>query len=219
MENIFIKFIQEGKIQNIDGLKKAFRKIAKKTHPDIAGTDQFVDKFIQFKNYYDEAKRFLESNNLIQEEKATDLKKDFRLLFFQELQKLDTLELPHNHTNNEIEEKIKEVKEFIRIYFKKWKEEYYELFNSANSEYEQIKKEKPANNLANLRKPALYRNLRPVFFNLCSFHITGIQFYQRQLKRNLDLIILRLEEKKYFALKNFLLFLIKDADNGPAIFE
>ena len=100
----------------------------------------------------------------------------------------------------------------------KWKKDYYELYLSANLEYTKIKKERPKNNLANLRKPLIYMNLIPVFFNLCNYHITGLEFYQKQIKRNLNMIVKRLEENHYFTLKKYLLLLIEDMKNGPAIF-
>src|SRR4030042_526834 len=205
MENIFIKLIKEGTIRNLDELKNAFRKIAKKTHPDTVGSDELVEKFIQFKVFFDEAKEFLKSKSLIPEGSDVYAVNDYRLLFFQSMQKLDTLELPHNK-NKRTEENIKTTRESMALYFKKWKVEYYELFESADFEYDIIKMEKPNNDIANLRKPLLYMNLMPVFFNLCNYHITGLEFYKKQLKRNLDPIIKRLEEKKFFELKEFLLF-------------
>lgn len=218
MENIFINLIKNGKIHNPDELKKAFRKIAKKTHPDIVGSDQFVQKFIQFKKNYEDAKQYLKLIHSIPEENVTTSEKNFRFLFFQELKKLDTLELPRNK-NKKIEDKINATKESLSNYFKKWRENYFELFLSANNEYQQIKDEKPKYNLENLRKPSLYKNLRPVFFNLSNYHITGLEFYKKQLKRNLNSIIERLEKNNFFALKKFLLFLIEDMENGPAVLE
>jgi|GEM_PF-2202039 len=218
MDNIFIKLIQNKKINTLEELKKAYRKFAKKTHPDIVGSDQFVEKFIKFKDYFEEAKHYLQSNISFFDENNLTIKNNYRFLFFQELSKLDTLEMPHNKSNKIIEEKIKSYNEAISILFKKWEKDYYNLFKSANLEYNLIKKEKPKNNLANLRKPSLYFNLKPVIFNICNYHITGLQFYQKQSKRSLDTIIKRLEENNFFSLKKYLLFLIKDMDNGPAVF-
>ena len=74
------------------------------------------------------------------------------------------------------------------------------------------------NTLANLRKPSLYKNLRPIFFNLSNYHITGLEFYKKQLKRNLNQILKRLEDNNFLDLKKFLVFLINDIENGPAVF-
>ena len=102
MDNIFIKLIKNNKIKNIEDLKKVYRNIAKKTHPDVVGSDQFVKTFIQFKDYYEEAKIFLESKNCISEKKNEPVNENYRFLFFQELKILDTLELPYNFNNVKI---------------------------------------------------------------------------------------------------------------------
>ncbi|MBN2544254.1 MAG: hypothetical protein JXB50_00565 [Spirochaetes bacterium] len=217
MENIFIKLIKDGTIGSLGELKDVFRKIAKKTHPDAVGSDELVEKFIEFKAFFDEARQFLKSNSLVFEEDQTYSVNECRLMFFHSLRKLDTLELPHNK-NKKTSEDIKAEKEEMALYFKKWDEKHFELFENADFEYDLIKMEKPKNDLTNLRKPSLYMNLRPVFFNLCNYHITGLEFYKKHLMRNLDPIIKRLEEKKFFTLKNFLLFLIEDMEKGPAVF-
>ena len=217
MENIFINLIKSGKIKNLEDLKKAFRKVAKKTHPDIVGSDQFINKFILFKTFYEEAKQFLKSGNLNSKKNTITTIENYRFLFFKDLKKLNTLELPH-YMNKKIIEQIKQTKESIAVNLKNWKPDYYNLFLSANNQYEQIKNEKPKNTIANLRKPSLYKNLSPVFFNLSNYHITGLQFYKKQLKRNLDNILKRLENNNYHDLKKFILFLIDDMEKGSAVF-
>jgi hypothetical protein len=217
MENLFIKLIQSGKIKNLEELKKAFRKVAKRTHPDIVGSDQFINKFILFKSFFEEAKQFLKSDDTNTDKNKTTIIENYRFLFFKDLKNLDTLELPR-YQNKKIVEQIKQTKESIAVNFKKWKPDYYKLFLSANNQYEQIKNEKYINTLANLRKPSLYKNLRPVFFNLTNYHITGINFYKKQLKRNLENILKRLKNNNYHDLKKFILFLIEDMEKGPAVF-
>jgi curved DNA-binding protein CbpA len=217
MENIFIKFIHNGKIKNLEELKKAYWKLAKKTHPDSIGSDKFVRKFIQFKENFEEAKKILISNDLTIKENEIIPDENFRFLFFLELQKIYSLEAQFLQTKKNIDQKIKLINESAFSYFIKWKKDYNNLYISAIQEYDKIKKEKRKNILSNLRKPSLFNNLRPVFFNLFKFHITGLKFYQKQL-RSMMLVIDRLEENQCFALKDFLLLLIKDMENGPAIF-
>ena len=52
MDNVFIKLIDENKIKNLDDLKKAFRKLAKRTHPDSVGSDRFVEKFMKIQRRF-----------------------------------------------------------------------------------------------------------------------------------------------------------------------
>jgi len=203
MSNVFINLIIEKKISNLKGLKKIYHGALKKTHPDTAGSDKFVDKFIQYKKDYEEALRYLEKQNADLEINDKIESNNYRRLFFIELKIFDELELSGTNT---------------AFFFKKWKEGSYDLFLKALEEYGQIKNEKPRNIISNLRKPSLYNILKPVFFNLCHYHVAGSDIYLKQLNRNLDYIFQKLEEKKYFSVKNFLSLLIQDLKNGPAVF-
>jgi hypothetical protein len=216
MDNFFINLIDEGKIKNIDDLKKAFRKVAKKTHPDSVGSDRFVRKFVIFRNFYEEAKKYLGSKK--DEKKGGGVPENFRYLFFKELSTLDALELPHNR-NDETEERIRLSAGTAYRYFREWRIDRLELYVSANVEYEKIRNEKFVYSLSNLRKVPFHRRLVPVFFNLCNYHMTGLEFYKRQIERMLAPVLDELDEKKYESLKCYLLFLTDDMKNGPAVFD
>ena len=151
------------------------------------------------------------------QETDTEVIENYRYLFFLELQKQYILESQLLWNKEKSDEKLILVYENALALIMKWKKEYNELFISAFREYNLIKNEKRKNIISNLRKPVIFQILRPVFFNIFKFHITGLHFYQNQL-RNTRPVFNRLEESQYFALRNFLLFLIKDMDNGPAVF-
>jgi hypothetical protein len=216
MENVFIKFIKEGKIHDQEELKKAYWKLAKKTHPDSVGSDIYVKKFIRFKEHFEEAKEFLNSSGFIQADKKKEEDENYRFLFFLEMQKLYGLESQFFIDDGK-KEKIRIAREASLDFFKKWKNESLDLYLSAINEYDRTKNEKQRNIISNLRKPTIFQNLRPVFYNLYKYHITGMEFYKRQLS-NPKGVILRLDESGCPALKEYILLLISDMDNGPAIF-
>lgn len=118
-------------------LKRYYRKIVMKTHPDAVGSDRLVDKYVEYRNYYEEAKAI-------------------------------------------------------------------------------IKKEKPR---GPYRKYALLFNMSPIFHNILSYQLTGLQFYKKQLRQNFAGIMHQLEERKFDRLIEYIQFLIKDMECGPVIQE
>jgi hypothetical protein len=216
MDNVFIKLIHDGKINSLEELKQAFRKLAKKTHPDSTGSDKYVGKFIQFKNDFEEAKEYLISKTITCQEDDDAGSGNYRYQFFREMLKLYALDSQFFIDENK-EEKIKSIKNRAIDFFMNWNNDNTGIYVDAMHEYEQIKKEKRKNIISNLRKPTLFQNLRPVFFNLSKYHITGLDFYRKQL-RNLNTIYTRLEEEHRIAMKEYIMLLIKDLENGPAIF-
>jgi hypothetical protein len=216
MENVLLNYINEGKITNIDELKRLYRRIVLKTHPDSIGSNQLVNKFIEFSKYYEEARALLGSNIADSPITTEERIPNHRLYFFQALQVLETLELPYTQDKQTKKTKIDTIKHETYAHFINWKGDYAELYKLADSEYDSIKKEKPR---GPYMKHALYLNLRPVFHNIIAYHLSGSPLYQRQIKQNLAAIMLRLEEKQYFSLRDYLRFLIADMNNGPAVFN
>lgn len=219
MENIFISLIQNNKIHDQDELKSAFRIIAKQTHPDTVGSDRHVQKFLRIKDFYEDAKRYLKTETAEPHAPPLSVEENYRFLFFRELYRINTLELSNKKNSTHGEERIASCYEKMKMHFKHWKKADYTLFIDAYDEYRVIRSQKHKNDLANLRKPSLYKNLRPLLFNMSYYHITGSIFYFKQLKRNLDAILLRLEQNQFFALKRFLSLLIEDSEKGPAVFD
>jgi hypothetical protein len=217
MENLFIKYIKEGKIRSLEELKKIYHRIVMKTHPDAVGSNKLVDKYLQYSNYYDEAKKFIwqmSGEAMTPTEHETQ---NYRLLFYKEYYKLEIIDKPyafnkHFHTQAE----ILLAKQRSFEYFSKWKKENINLYEQANNSYEQIKTEKPR---GPYRKYALLFNLSPVFHNILSFQMTGLFYYKNQLKQNLTTVFTKLEERRMYPLIDFIQLLIRDMENGPVIHE
>jgi curved DNA-binding protein CbpA len=218
MDNLFITLINNKKINNLEELKQTYRKLAKKTHPDLVGSDKYLKKFIQITNFFEEAKQYLESNINLSNSKTKDSQKNYRLLFYIELYRLNTLELMSLIDKYAYNKKIKETYLKILSYFREWKTDCYNLFLTAGKEYLKIKFEKQKNNLENLRKPTTYKILRPAFFNLSYYNVTGIEFYKKQFTRSINSIEIKLEEYNFSSLNKIINILIEDLKNGPAVF-
>lgn len=217
MENLFITMINEGRIKNSDELKRAFHSIAKKTHPDMVGSDRYVDRFIKFNKQFSEAKEYLKGRGEMEDAPEPPL--DYRLLFYQELFALISLEEPGRYLNEQLRSRVKTVGTGVRKAFLRWKESESRLFNSAALEYLNIRDEKSHNDFAHLRKPLIMVSLHPLIFSLCSYHISGKEFHLKQFYRNLKSVIVRLEEAGFLIMKEALLYLAADVKRGPAILD
>ena len=210
-ENLFVRYIEQGRIRSLDELKKMYRQVALRTHPDALGSDRRVEEYIECRIFYEQARA------LFQDAERHPQPPDYRLLFYRELYRLERLDKPfafnkYCFSRQEIELARQRASEF----FANWQPDRAELYRRANREYNLIKLEKPR---GPYRKHALLSNLGPVFNNILSFQLSGLQFYRRQLKQNLEAILLRLEQRQFHELLAFIRFLIADMENGAAIRE
>jgi curved DNA-binding protein CbpA len=209
MDNTFIRYIKQGKIRSLDELKKAYRQIVMKTHPDAVGSDRLVEKYIECRNYYEEARALFENA----EEHQVLL--DYRLLFYKEFYRLEGIDKPYAFNKYYFSrQEIELSKQRAFEYFSKWQQDRIDLYQEANRNYDLIKSEKP---LGPYRKHALLCNLSPVFHNILSYQLTGLRFYKQQLRQNFAAVLLRLEQRQFHKLIEFIQFLIADMENGPVI--
>jgi len=213
MDNVFIRYIKQGKIRSTDDLKRTYRQIVMRTHPDAIGSDRLVEEYINCRAYYEEAKAIIE--NL--EERHGEEVKNYRLLFYQEFYRLERIDRPYafnKYYNSRKEIELSKQRAFE--YFSRWQVHRVGLYQQANRSYDQIKSEKPR---GPYRKHALLFNLSPVFHNILSYQLTGLSFYRKQLRQNFDVILHQLKERQFHKLVEYIQFLVKDMDNGPVIHE
>jgi len=211
--NIFIKYIKEGRIKSLEDLKRAYHQIIMKTHPDAVGSDELVEKFIAYSNYYEEAVNAILSIANIQEpEKGIN----YRYQFYKELYIFEKLDKPYAFHRNDNLHEIEQAKAKAYDNLTKWNSDYSELFKLADTDYEQIKREKPR---GPYMKYALLFNVVPVFHNIISYQLTGLTFYKKQVKQNLSSIYYQLEQRHLNKLVEYIQFLIEDMENGPAVYE
>jgi curved DNA-binding protein CbpA len=207
MANPFIKLIREGRIKTLDDLKSAYRRIVMKTHPDALGSNELVEKYLEYSKHYEEAKSYL---------LATDqLHTDNRLKFYQQLYNIDFLEEPYAYKPKNFKKLIDEANKTAEEAFLSWKKDEIEIYKQANEEYRKIKLKYM---IEPYLKDGFKRTLRPVFHNLISYHLTGQDFYKRQINQNLNALLYRLDQEGYKNLKHYIEILIDDLNKGPAIF-
>jgi curved DNA-binding protein CbpA len=215
MENIFVKYIREGRIRNLDELKSAYRRIVMKTHPDAVGSDDLVEKYIQYSGFYEEAKSIFAQARMEPAVIKADEPTDYRLLFYREFYTLERLDKPYAFNKyyfTQAEIQASRLRSFE--YFSKWKSESIGLYTEAQRQYDQIKAEKPR---GPYMKYAMLFNLSPVLHNILAYQMTGLPFYKKQLKQNLSAVFAKLEERRMQSLLDFIRLLITDMENGPAI--
>jgi curved DNA-binding protein CbpA len=215
MENVFVKYIQEGRIHSLEELKSAYRKIVMKTHPDAVGSDDLVEKYIEYSNYYEEAKSLFSRTDYLDRHIEPSASTDYRLLFYKELYKLERIDKPYAFNKYYVTQtEIALARQRAFEYFSKWKSGSIDLYERMQREYDRIKAEKPR---GPYMKFAMLFNLSPVFHNITSYQMTGLIFYKKQLKQNLSAIIAKLEERRMEGLVEFIRLLIVDMEYGPAI--
>jgi curved DNA-binding protein CbpA len=213
MQNIFMKYIQDGRIKNLEELRRVYRRLVLKTHPDTVGSDRLAHEFMELHASYEEAQDFLYSSESSPKQDYKEHTDNNRLAFYVQLMRLERTDTPFNFFKKRDEKKVSMLKAETYRCFREWRKDLSELYVKANQQYDQLKKEKP---LGPYRKHALYYNLHPFFHNITAFQVLGNEFYFHQLKQNLNAVVARLEEREFFALKDYLLFLIHDAENGSA---
>ena len=215
MDNIFIRYIEQGKIRGLEELKRTYRRIVMKTHPDAVGSDRLVEKYIECRNWYEEARAILEDAENRHGLTAAEQASDPRLLFYREFYRLERIDKPYAFNKYYFSRKQIELsKQRAFEHFGAWRKDRIGLYAEANRMYDQIKLEKPR---GPYRKQALLFNLSPVFHNILSYQLTGLQFYRKQLKQNLVAVLFQLEQREFQALVEFIKFLIADMEHGPAI--
>jgi hypothetical protein len=209
MENIFIRYINQGKIRSLDELKRTYRQIVMRTHPDVVGSERLVEEYLECRNCYEEARAILEN-----EEKGRE-PPDYRLLFYKEFYRLERIDKPYAFNKLHFSrEEAERCRQRAGEYFGRWREDQVGLYAEASRIYDQIKLEKPR---GPYRKHALLFNLSPVFHNILSYQLTGLPFYRKQLRQNFAAIMFQLEQRSFHKLIEFVQFLIADMENGPAM--
>ncbi|MEK6796450.1 MAG: hypothetical protein AABZ39_16855 [Spirochaetota bacterium] len=209
-DNRFIALIDNGSIADHAGLKDAYRSLVMSTHPDHAGNSR-IEEFLRLEDDYQEAVRFLHTRNGMTEYREENA----RLLFFQELRKIDGLETPYYLDKEAVAERLLAARGNAERYFRRWRGE--NTFAEAIKEHDVLKHEKKKNTLAELYKPPDFERIRPLSFSITYFHLTGQPFYRIQVRRLGKPVLNLLTERRFTALTKYYSMLIDDTTNGPAI--
>ena len=187
MKNVFIPLIEDGRIATPDALKRAYRRLVMKTHPDVIGSNRLVRDFLEFSEFYEEAKSYLSKKGEQLPRDVATTKKNYRLEFFRQLKKLEAIDTPYTYRRDW--KQITPAKAAALEMFDKWSACDHEFYTNADIEYDRVKSEKPEGPYL---KKALGLNLLAVFDNVIMFHLTGRIVYQKQVRQNFKAILDRL---------------------------
>ena len=213
--NPFLKLIQAGKIQTLQQLRSAYRTLIMKSHPDAVGSDRLIEKYLAFSSYYEEAKQAFGYSTPAEDGAPKALSKNHRLAFYQVLQKLERIDKPYNFHREENLPSILELKSEASYHFQNWNPKNQRLYTEADRDYDRLKTEKPG---GPYMKNALAINVSPVVHNIVAYHLTGVSFYKKQVKQNLQAVLQKLTDQHCQALRAFIEVLIDDMNDGPAVF-
>lgn len=210
-DNRFINLIDSGSITDPHGLKDSYRALVMRTHPDHAGNSR-IEEYLRLEDDYQEALQFLCTRAGL-----TGIgEENVRLLFFQELRKIDGLESPYCLDKDLADERLRTARSNAERYFRRWRGEST-LFSEMLVEHDVLKHEKKKNSLAELYKPRDFERIRPLSFSLTYYHLTGQPFYRIQVKRLRTPVLQLLAKRGLTSLHSYYALLADDITNGPAI--
>lgn len=216
MNNVLVQLILAKKIGTLADLKSTYHKMIMKTHPDAAGSDIHLERYLRLTKDFEEARAHLAASRYAQSSSREGESTNHRLAFFQQLHLIETLEMPYAFHPEEEAEKLALAKKTARASLLQWKRDLAEIYLDAEKEYSRIKREKP---MGPYLTHALALNVRPLMHDLIAYHLTGRDLYAKQARQNLSGIMHQLTQKGCVALRELLSLLLDDMKNGAAVLE
>jgi hypothetical protein len=214
--NSLLQLIIDGRIASLEDLRSTYHKLMMQTHPDAVGSDKLVRKFLQFGEYYEEAKAFLlqstEKSHLPVETAGVN----HRLGFYKELFLIESLEMPYGFHPEENRQGTEKARQNAISELSAWRPDMVELYRKADEEHSRIKREKP---MGPYMKHALALNVRPLIHNILAYQLTGRMVYAKQSRQNLNAIMQKVAQGGCKALHGFLTFMIEDTHSIAAVLE
>jgi hypothetical protein len=211
-----LELVEAGTIQNLDELKSAYHRAVIRTHPDTVGSNERLDLFLQLSRHYQEARDALATAARNAEQRQRADKLGHRLAFFQQWERIESMELPYMWRKPVNETALRRARQAAVLELSKWRKEWAGLYEQADREYRAIKESKPGGPYL---KDALGLNVRPLVHNIIAFHLTGQTLYRRQARQNVVGIMHELEQRGYKSLRALLSSFLGDMWNGAAILD
>jgi hypothetical protein len=211
-----MQLITHGRIGSLADLRSTYHKLVMQTHPDTVGSDKLVKKFIEFNDYYQEAKTFLAQSTQQQPPSANADGANHRLEFYKELFMIESLEMPYGIHPEQNRQQTETARQRVIGELSAWRPDLVELYQQADAEHSRIKREKPS---GPYMKHAMALNIRPLIHNVLAYQLTGREVYAKQSRQNLNAIMQKLDEKGCNALHGFITFMIEDLRNTAAVLE
>ncbi len=162
MRNALIELIRGGKIRSPADLKKIYRRMVLKTHPDAIGSTVLLENYLEIRRHYEEAERYLVDHGADQGHVSNDARANHRLGFFRNWEVIETLEMPYAFSPEEDRIKLAAAKQAAFNELAAWKPEWKELLKCADEESVRMKRGIP---LGPYLKHAMGLNVRPLVHN------------------------------------------------------
>jgi hypothetical protein len=213
--NPFLELVRTGRITTLVQLRSAYRTLLLKSHPDAVGSDRLLERYLSFSSYYEEARLAIQQAEGSPSENPDSGAENHRLAFYQALQKLERIDKPYAFHRKESITKINDLKMQARYHFNRWGGMDPRIYMEADRDYDRLKAEKPS---GPYMKNALAINVIPIVHNIVAYHLTGIDFYKKQVKQNLQAVMGKLDDHCCATLRTFIELLLDDMKDGPAVF-
>jgi hypothetical protein len=214
--NPLVQLIADGRIGTLAELRSTYHKLVMQTHPDAVGSDKLVNKFLQFNDYYQEAKAFLAQSQLDLNQSLEVESLNHRLEFYKELFLIESLEVPYAFHPEENQASLETARKQAFIELSAWRPDIVDLYQRADAEHSQIKKENPRGPYL---RYAMALNVRPLIHNILACQLTGQEIYAKQSRQNLNAIMQKIAARRFNALHGFITFMIEDLRNRAAVID
>jgi hypothetical protein len=214
--NPLIQLIIDGRIASLGELRSTYHKLLMQTHPDAVGSDKLVRKFLEFGEYYAEAKAFLHQSIEESPLSVETANVSHRLRFYKELFLIESLEIPYGFHPEENQRSIEHARQNAIGELSAWRPDIVDLYRKADEEHSRIKREKP---MGPYMTHALALNVRPLIHNILAYQLTGRTVYAKQSRQNLNAIMQKIAQRGCNALHGFLTFMIEDCNHSAAVLE
>jgi hypothetical protein len=207
--NIFDKLILEGKIASLPELRRYYRALASKAHPDTSKREGSHETFIKLKKDYEQAESRL-ARLQDPENRRRKPSKPTREEIYHSFWDIEASGFP---VDRSVRESSRAYRERIRI-FSRQLGAYWARPNPA---FEEIENELYEIRGDDIIDNPLFGKIRMIFYNIVSWHQNPTAFCANALEKWRGEICPELDARDLQAIKAFLSWLVDDMKNGAAL--
>jgi hypothetical protein len=204
--NIFSKYIDEGRVKTQEELRKQFRILAKRLHPDASTLDESGALFIRLKRDFEAAKA--ELSKPVPDSPLPRIVS--REEFYQAFWELEASSFPvDGRIRKASKTYTRRVAEFAKL--------LDGLDKPPDCSFSDVERELYELRDRGIIDNPLFGRIRMIFYNLITWHLEPRKFTRQALEKWMGEIDGELEGLGMGATRSFLLWLIRDMDRGPAL--
>jgi len=214
MANKLIELIDDGKVRDLEALKRFFRRAAKRSHPDAVGTEGAARAFIALRENYEEALRYLEARPALI--RATEKRRPIvvvfdRRAFYIELQDLFARGFPLLPKARAVRPAYEASRSRVSDLAAVWQALPPGLFDRLETELSHMS--------SHLAEAHSLNAFRSSVYSVLDYHNTGFGHLKIMAKRQCEPIREELSSRGRTACALFLEALASDLERGSALAE